>query len=329
MAGGTTPTPKAADQRARVNRLEVELTALRAEFESLAAQTGAETDGDEWVERGQELLTKAETALTQGNIDQAWTYLHTAERIKIHGLEAVGGQEALKSEGRELLVEAEHAPLSWRAEAVKQRLTTADGSLRAVTGNNVRSAYQLLHEGYQRINLKRHHLQNQVKYLKWWALTATLLFVFVAASSTGIPALPSPLVEFSAGDSTAGTAGSPANPALFTVYVLLAGVLGASLFGLRSLRTQPIAASTPAYLTSGRTAAARVIVGAGSALAVFFFLRSGLLALNVGSGIDQGAYLIALGFVAGYSQRIVHATVESIASTTESGSKTVENSDAQ
>jgi hypothetical protein len=316
MDGATTPAPSASDQQARVNRLEAELTALQAELETLAARTGTD---DEWVARGRDLLTKADTALQEGNLDKAWAYLHTAERLRIHAINAVDGQEALRTEARELLLEAKHSPLAWRAEAVRERLTTADGSLRDVTDIDVSSAHQLLHEGYQRLQLKRHHLQTQVKYLKWWALAATLLFVLVGASSAGIPALPSPLVDLSADNSTAATPASPGSPALFTVYILLSGVLGASLFGLRSLRTQPSAANTPAYLTSGRTAAARVVVGAGSALAVFFFLRSGLLAIDMGSGIDQGAFLIALGFVAGYSQRIVHATVESIASTTESG----------
>lgn len=359
------------------SRLEGELTAFRAEFESLAAETT--TDGEEpsWATRGRELLDRADDALADDKIEQGWHYLHAAKRLKVYGLEALNGTDALRGEARELLLEAEHSPLSWRAEAVRERLATDDGTLREVTRTDVRSAYEWLHEGYQRMHLKRHHLQAQVSYLRFWAVVVMAAFLLFAGVSVVVAEMPSPYYTFADADGTAPDSGSPSadttrtaagtatdtpastgldgesgtppesqtgppsgespssppattagaaaersagattgtrtEPAGFLIYVLLVGMLGACLFGLRSIRKHPVSTSTPQYLTGHQVVWARIVVGAGSALAVFFFLRSGLVPIDVGASPNRGTFLLGLAFVAGYSERLAHTTVESIA----------------
>lgn len=334
-------------------RLEGELTAFRAEFESLAEGVATGEGEHGWIDRGLDLLDKADRALDDGKVEQGWYYLHAAKRLEVYGIEAVGGTEALRGEARELLVEARNAPISWRADAVRERLANADGTVRdTLTGNDLRSAHELLHEGYQRVHMKRQHLQSQFRYLRLWAVITIVALVAVAIAGPASGLLPSPLFEFPApGDPIADVAGggptdssnggTPANssdgsapgspggsltgPAGFLVYVVLSGMLGGSLFGLRSLRKRPVSGSTPQYLTGRQVTVARIVVGAGSALAVFFFLRSGLLAVDIGTGVDQGPFLISVAFVAGYSERLVHATVESVASRAESEAGTEES----
>lgn len=323
-------------------RLAGELTTFRAEFETLAEEAATAGEYPDWVSRGRRLLDKADSALEAGKIEQGWQYLHGAKRFRVFGLEALGGEEALRGEARNLIMEAKNAPLSWRAAAVREQLAMADGTLRDdLTVHDLRSAHQLLHEGYQRIHLKRQHLQSQFQYLRLCAVIAIVALLVIASIGPALGLLPSPFVEFSNGDSTElpenGSAASGNNSAPnssdggrlgasiggladsvgFLVYVVLFGVLGASLFGLRSLRRQPISGSTPQYLTGRQVAVARIVVGASSALIVFFFLRAEVLTIDVGAGVDQGAFLISMAFVAGYSERLAHTTVEAVASTTE------------
>ncbi len=297
---------ESVDWGAGYRRLEGELTAFRAEFESLTEVATSEGETPDWVTRGRALLDRAERALENQKIEQGWHYLHAAGRLKFYGLD----EDDLEKAARETLVEADNASLSWRADAIRERLAHADGSLREITVHNLRAARELLHEGYQREHRKREHLQAQFQYLKWGAVASILLFLLMSLLSVveGIPSPFSPLTDMSS---------SSAEPVGFLVYVALAGMLGASLFGLRSLRTQPSSSSTPQHLTSRQATVARIVVGAGSALAVFFFLQSELLTINITGDPDQGPFLIAIAFVAGYSQRFVHTTIESVASAAE------------
>jgi len=290
-------------------RLEGELNTVRAEFESLVAETGVEGADDGWIQRGRKLLEQADEALEDRQIEQGWSYLHAAKRLSIYGLEAVGGEEALRGEGRVLLVEAENAPLSWRAEAVRDRIANADGTLReSLTADDLRAAHELLHEGYESVHRKRQHLQSQFRYLRIGALVTIVVFLLVAIGGATSGLLPTPFLEFQTGNSSGSTSTSHADSVGFLIYVVLFGMLGATLFG-----RQPASTSTPQYLTGFQATVARMVVGAGSALAVFFFVRSELLTIGSGTNLTQGPFLLAVAFAAGYSQRLVHATVESVA----------------
>ncbi|MFA9516366.1 hypothetical protein ACERIT_03980 [Halopenitus sp. H-Gu1] len=308
-------------------RLEGELNTVRSEFETLVTETEGEREEDGWIQRGREMLDKADEALEGGKIEQGWSYLHAAKRLSIYGLEAAGGKETLRGEARVLLVEAANAPLSWRSEAVTERLANADGTLREdLTANDLYAAQELLHEGYENVHRKRQHFQSQFHHLQIGAIVTVVAFLVVAIGGTATELLPSPFLEFPTDGSSESTSGSSADFVGFLVYVVLAGMLGATLFGLRSLRRQPGSTSTPQYLTGFQATLARIAVGAGSALAVFFFVRSELFLIGSGSNTAQGPFLIAVAFAAGYSQRLVHSTVESLAGMAESESSESEGS---
>jgi len=303
-------------------RLEAELTTFEAEFETIAANTapddgGPEGDGETadraWVQRGRELLDQARAELDEGDVEQGWYYLHAAKRLKTHGLEAGGDDGTRLGEAREILTEARDASLAWRSDAVEERLATPAGDLReGCTWDDIRACRELLHEGYQRVHLKRHDLQSQFKYLLRGLITALVVFIVISVLGAAWDPFPSPFYEFSADQ--------PAESSLFFVYILFAGMLGASLFGLHSLKNRPASAKTPQHITPGQSTRARIMVGAASALAIFFFLRSDLLTIGPESVANRGPFLIAIAFVAGYSERFVHSTVESVASVTESES---------
>ncbi|WP_435118646.1 hypothetical protein [Halolamina sp. C58] len=295
-------------------RLEAELNTARAEFESLVAESDLEQGDDNWIQRGRELLDDADASLAEGNVEQGWAYLHAATRLSMYGVEAVGGDEALRGEGRALLVEAENAPLSWREEAIRNRIATADGTLRErLTATDLRAAQELLHEGYESLHRKRHYLQTQFRYLRIGASVALLLFLVVAVAGAWSGLLPTPFFEFGTGGSEGSAPANSVYPVVFLIYVVLSGMLGATVFGLRSLRRQPVSTSTPQHLTGFQATVARMVVGAGSALAVFFFVRSEFLVVGSSASLTRGSFLLAIAFVAGYSQRLVHTTVEAVA----------------
>jgi hypothetical protein len=316
-AGDHERSPIEAERTAGLQRLEGELAAFEADFESLVARVTTGDDPPDWASRGRALLGMTEKSLGNGRIEQGWQYLHAAKRFSFYGIEALdGGGEALRSEARQLLVEAENAGMAWRTAAIRERLSNDDGSLRqSLSADDLRAAQELLHDGYQRMHLKRQHLQAQFRHLQLCAALSIVLLLVVAVVSIvpdgPLDVVPSPLLNFS---------GTEAQHSVFLLYVVLAGILGGSLFGLRSLRRHAVSGSTPQYLTARRAAVARVIVGAGSAVAVFFFLRSELLTIGGATGTDSGPFLIAMGFVAGYSERLVHTTVESVADVRETDS---------
>jgi len=300
-------------------RLEGELEGFKSEFECYAAAAGGEPC---WAAECRELLADTEAALERGNIEQGWTYLHAARRLALSRFEG-GDPEEIDAVARELLVEADNAGESWRTDAVRARLVGDDGALREnLSDDDLRAARKLLDEGYQRVHLKRHHLQRQLRYLRDIAIGSVVLLVVLALASTtasvgdgNADVLVHPFVNISASEPGTSSTGAGV-PAGFLLYVVLAGVLGAALFGIRSIRQQPTSASTPQHLGSRATALTRAAVGAGSALAVFFFLRSGLLTVNVGVQNNQAPFLLAVAFAAGYSQRLVHSTVETVAGIT-------------
>lgn len=308
-----------SESRGRVSetgylRLEGEINTFRAEFETLGAQAGDDEETGGWFDRARELLDMAETALEEGKLEQGWYYFHAAKRLSIDGIVAVGGSEALRGEARELLEEARNAPLGWRADAVRERLAKPDGTLREdLTAIDLRSAHQLLHEGYEGIHRKRQHLQSQFRYLRTGALVTIVAFLLVAIGGVASGLIPSPFFAFETVDSSSSAVKEPAKAVWFLLYIVLSGMLGASLFGLRSLRQQSASTSTPQYLSGFEASVARIVVGGGSALAVFFFVRSELLTIGTGTELTQGPFLIAIAFAAGYSQRFVHTTVEAVA----------------
>lgn len=296
-------------------QLEGKYTAFESEFEVLKRRANAQDDPPEWASEIDDLLTTGRTAIADGDLEYAWYCLHAAERLKLYAVaELDGSDNILRREAAERLVETENLAPSWRSTAVTERLTDDDGSLRSdLSDADLRSAAELLHEGYHKVHSKRQHLQDQFSYLLFYGATSAALVVVALLSSSRVPWLPSPFFDFAA--ALSGT--SQASPVLFLLYVVLFGALGASVFGLYSVRKRPTSASAPQYLTSRRVALSRLTVGVASALAVFFFVRSGAIVVNVGGGTDDGPFLLTLAFAAGYSERLVHTAVESIAGTAE------------
>ena len=306
-------------------QLRAELTAARPEFEQLVEQTDAE--GASWVKHGRDLLERAETNLRRGEIEEAWRALHTARRFEVYGLEALAGQTATAGERSELQIragivheEALDELVGWRRQAVVDILCDEHEQLRAgITGPELRAASRLLHEQYERVYLRRSERQREFNQLVLMGtLSGLALLVLTLADwsldATSTAGLASLLGEFLATpfDASAGDVATPG----FAVFMTVVGVIGASLFGIRTLRNQSLSTKIPQQINQLTVTSARGVIGAISALLFYFVLQTPLLTDGtiLADGVVSAPMMVVVAFAAGYTERMAPGVVAKVAS---------------
>lgn len=315
-----------AVNKAAYTRLHSELAAARPEFELLVERADAE--GASWVESGRDLLDRAERALRRGGIGEAWRHLHTARRFEVYGLERLDGDRDGDGERSHLDIRAavvrEEALANldgWRRRAVVDLLCDEDGALGAdITGQELRSATRILQEHYEGIYLRRSERQRQFNQLALMGAGSGLsLFVlsladWLWAESGGLAGLVADFLEtpFRSGEIALTHPG-------FALFVSIVGVMGASLFGMRSLRKQPLSTEIPQQINQLTVTGARGVIGAISALLFYFVLQTSLL--QDGTFLAEGAItapmVVVVGFAAGYTERMAPSVVAKVASITD------------
>lgn len=307
-------------------RLHSGLAAARPEFELLVERTGSEEDS--WVEYGRELLDMAETALRRGAIEEGWRHLHTAKRFEVYGLERLdeeddaGGQRSdLKIRAAVVREEALDTLDGWRRRTVVNLLCDENETLKErITGSELRAASRILHEQYESVYLLRSERQRQFNQL---ALLGVLsgLFLFVLTlidwlwdGSTGLTGLVADFLETPFGSEEIILT-APG----FAVFMTIAGVMGASLFGMRSLRNQSLSTKIPQQINQLTVTSARGVIGAISALLFYFVLRTPLLqdGTILADGVITAPMMVVVGFTAGYTERMVPSVVAKVASITD------------
>ncbi|SEG48282.1 hypothetical protein SAMN04488133_2338 [Halobellus limi] len=309
-------------------RLRSELTAARPEFEQLVEQTDAE--GESWVKHGRELLARAEANLRRGEIEEAWRALHTARRFEVYGLEALAGQTATAGERSELQIrarvvheEALDELVGWRRRAVVDILCDEHEQLReGITGSELRAASRLLHEQYERVYLRRSERQREFNQLVLMGTLSGLALLVLtladwsldAASTAGLASL---LEEFLATpfDASPGDVATPG----FAVFMTVVGVMGASLFGIRTLRNQSLSTKIPQHINQLTVTSARGVIGAISALLFYFVLQTPLLTDGaiLADGVVSAPMMAVVAFAAGYTERMAPGVVAKVASITD------------
>lgn len=324
-----------------VDRVERRRTEAARREREADPPTGTETSGREsvgWVTQGRELLAKATESMERGAIEESWRHLHTAKRFEIHGLDELdeldrlakrperGGRRRSEVEIRAAVVreEALGALGGWRRRTVAELLCDEDGALRAgVTGSELRAATRILHEQYESVYLARGERQRQFNHLVvMGALSGLALLVLTLmdaawspAGTTGLAAAVGQFLEtpFPVG----GTEPDLTRPG-FAVYMTVAGVMGASLFGMRSLRKRSLSTKIPQQVSQLTVTGARGVIGAISALLFYFVLQTPLLDGTIlADGVLTGSLMVVFGFAAGYTERMVPDVVSKVASLTE------------
>jgi hypothetical protein len=305
-------------------RLRGDYLTFREEFDALvAAATAAGVTDLFWTEDVLDLFERIEDALERGRIADGWRHFHGARRIETYGLEALDeatGSDELEARARALRRESLEVLGGWRRTAVEE-LLGRDGLDAEVTGSAVRQVHGILNEQYESVHLRRDYLQIQFKQLFRLGFVSTILFGLLAALpyfASDVTPWIGPVVAFLESPFAVavdpGTGASPAVSSLgFAVFVALAGVVGASLFGMRSLRDERLSMKVAQQLTGLTVTWARGLFGAIGALVVYFALQTPFMSV----GENTAAVMIVVGFTAGYSERLVTRTLETVSGTRE------------
>jgi lipid-A-disaccharide synthase-like uncharacterized protein len=292
-------------------RLRADVEAYREEFDALVARTDGEATF--WKQDVEDLLEKVDRALEQGHVEDGWRYLHAAHRIDVHGLEALDESDptthAVETRARVVREEALDALGGWRKRAVED-LLGREGLDTDVSGEAVREASRILHDQYESVHLKRQYLQRQFNQLFWLGTIAGVVFIvlsllpYFSGGSFLQPPFQIPVVT----DEGTVMADPNVSSAGFAVFVGLAGVVGASLFGMRSLRNQTLSTKVAQRITGLTLTWARGLIGAISALVFYFLLQTPFTSFDE----NTAAVMIVVGFAAGYSERMVSRAVETV-----------------
>lgn len=325
------------------SRLIGETDAFEARFARLKKRVEAEGGSMDWTEECDRLHEKTRQSLSAGYVERAWHTYHGARRALYYGIEELpDGTDRLHGYAEAILAESEDNLGSWRLAAVRdllvadetlaklaagdeetvrnvsagdpetlRRLAAGDhGAVKPdVTADELVKASELLDEQYENVHRKRRHLQRQFNQLFYLALGTTVTFLALATLAElnlGVPVVGLLERPFAP---TAGGSGADTGSVGFAVFVVLSGVLGASLFGMRSLSNKSLSTKVPQRITSLTATVARGVIGGASALFLYVVIGSNFLSVDVTPQL-----LIAVGFVAGYSERLVPAAVDTVAS---------------
>ena len=244
-----------------------------------------------WADAARNLLDNAQQALDDNDIDRGWRCFNAAQRMELFGL-AESDPGALQARAQTILREASEKLPSWRKQAIEDLLGT-EGQVKDDVGvTGVFHAHQILHEHYDNL------------YHKLGAIRRQLMILAL----TGLLALLTTILRVAYGLPLAGDAVRVEDPQL-VVSVVLFGLMGASLSGIFSLASGSIGVRIPERLLHLWISISRLVTGAVAALVVYNFLISGLL--QVGDKTTSGL-ILAVSFAAGFSERLVVRTVETV-----------------
>lgn len=294
-------------------------TRLKGEVESYqielkrAAERAEEADGSvpDWLDEAESLLERAEEALDDDDIEEGWAYLHAARRVALDGLRDPKG---LCLQAVVALAEASALPDPWPRRVTtlllgKKVARCLEDSELTVT--EVRLARGILDREYQQTHLRRRYVQEQFSGLAILGVASVVLFALLSLvggvypdESWGLPFAEGANVE-----------------PWFIVYVLLAGIIGASLFGIISaVRADPRVKTVPQTISSGWMVMARAVTGAISAFVLYLFVQAGILgfggnsdaAIILSLGDNPEAAILLIAVVAGYSERLAPKALEAM-----------------
>ncbi len=331
-------------------RLRADFETYREEFDTLVSR--ADGEGTFWHRDVVDLFENVEEALDKGRVEDGWRHFHAAQRLETHGLEALDSIEpdadALRTRAKVVRTEALGALGGKQKESVEE-LLGAEQLDDDVTGETVRAASEILHEQYEGVHLKRYYLQNQFSQLFWLGTIAAVLFLvlsilpyfgvalFLQPPFT-IPAenvatdVMTEITTITVTDPAAGTTTTTeldpttetttrtvtqtppvVTSAGFVVFVALSGMIGASLFGMRSLQKKRVSTKVAQRITGLTVTWARGLIGAISAVLFYFFLQT-----SFAGGFSEvtAPVFIVVGFAAGYSERMVSRAVETVSGAT-------------
>lgn len=269
----------AAVNSVQARRLEEALSATASRLESLKVDASP----PRWVAEAEKHLENAQTALTDRRIDTGWAHVEDAQRAAVAGLtpdELNALMVSLRQEAK-----AKGKLKEWRARAVLEQLDAAEKT--PPSGRDKRVACV-----QEAMRLRDEHFQNvyrQISLERGQVLRAAWAVALALAALLGIT-LGQP--DVLGGDDSD----------LLRVAMLFGLFAGALSTGM-SFGKAALGESIPRMLRSDILTWFRPIIGAGGAVAVFVFLKAGVLDF-LGTNVGDSVWMVAtVSFLAGFSER--------------------------
>jgi 8-oxo-dGTP pyrophosphatase MutT (NUDIX family) len=287
----------------RDERVESAIRSASARFRGYLAES-PDRRHEWWVACANQSLGQAESALAWRKSDPAWNALHDAERFLVFGM----SDSELCARAITLESEARKKGGGWRGEAIATLFATVslpdlvklkpsdpfDKEGRVQLQRVVAESLAILREGgqntYHRLDLIRSHLRLLV-------VVCSILVGGVLLGSYWFP---------------------KQGPLSFDrlLAISLSGAFGAMVSAMYQLSRLSDMKIPEVRLTKSITWG-RLVIGAVSALFVYFVLQSGIIALIKAGNNEPLWPAMVLGFIAGFSERFVLKTVAEISGTTE------------
>ncbi len=293
--------------RSRRNRLRSSVVAYQRD---LSCKYEAER-----VQRLLALLDEAKNAVNAGRLEEGWKCLQAVQRRELDcmqetelGAEAI----ALRSEARR----AADKLGTWRACAILEILGPKDS---VVTPEALSRAAWLRDEASNNAHFKNTYLRNQLVSLMVILLLAVLAFYansmdewYAHPEAAGATAAVSE-ADTEKVDPKEAILAWPAG-SRFLLAVILMGIIGGSFSGLLSLASAATKARRiPTQLRDGYVTLLRPALGAAGALIAYIFLSSGILSPGfLSHGILSAATVLAISFVAGFTDRLILRGVKAV-----------------
>ncbi len=275
----------------RWKRLEAEIAVFREELAYLAETLKGEEKPPPWLTSARRRINEAEVACRDGAIDKGWRMLMAARRMDYWRLEH---DEDKTSAAAMLLKEAQKIK-PWRKEATEELLTGEPGKVPPL--ENIYLAARLRDEHYS----NRAYVHELLRSFRLTLVGALVMAVAGILLLIGFGLLP---VNNSADQFFGLALGA-------TVFGVFGAIFSASLKAPGPTDN----ASIPEVVTAWQVTFLRIAMGAGAALLMFFLLASPIAEDLLGTMFSDPApaTLYLVGFVAGFSERLVLRVVSHIA----------------
>ena len=318
----STGTLSADEQRRLQDRLRIHRTEQR-DLEATLQEANIDLPHADYSD---ELLSRAENALADGNVESFWRSVSAAKRWELQALAQLEESDQnllgtdrehrlnpLKIRARRNLVEAADMLGGQSSIQIKSLLDSGDGSVESENYTDILAATQLLYNGlikeYQ--EKKRYQtLKRQLVYFTFFGLASVISVILLwhpVYSSNRYVITDDAFfgqIECYLGQVLGESAGF-----CFISTIFVFGVLGATTSSILSLSRGILGMRVPEQVGTLGLTIARVTVGGTSALVIYVFLIADIIELIT---LTPGA-TFAFAFIGGFTERLLVQAVESIA----------------
>jgi ADP-ribose pyrophosphatase YjhB (NUDIX family) len=234
-----------------------------------------------------QIITEAENAVENADIDGAWKYFQTARRLEL------ASSTALDAPAIALRDEADQKLSSWRKKAVAELLSPSQ----TLTAQKLCAAAQIIDE-HSNNEAYKDALRRANMLRLLIALGIAILVLFLVAHNDVL---------------TAVTQSDSDKQNLFRVLagVALFGWLGATISAVLTYPSTSASPRIPELVLNARVTLLRLLMGPASAIVIYFAMRTEL-SRNIFKFADTGYIFFVVAFVAGFSERLLLKVIRAV-----------------